>query len=214
MKTTIKIITILFIALLFSCSSDDEKILAIEDIDPTNYVIAGKMLNNHVAIVTFASNDKASIRTTDLNIEADYTVDGDTVKIENYGYVKIQNNSIVYSEMDLMEFDDAKLLQKASQNVFKNKDFSGTIANSQFQIPFFVRFSDSGALHGAGETFEQANPNLEFNIIGNTAGIYLNQGFSHIFYYQNNKLVYEAKAIIGVQGTHYLYSEELALQPQ
>ena len=215
MKTIFKIITAtLFLPFFFSCSSndDDEKEI-ITNIDATKYIIAGKLLDNHLTLISFSSDNQASIKNIDQELSATYTVSGDTIKIANYGFVKIQNNSIVHSEIDLMEFDDAQLLQEATQNVFKDKDFSGTIVNTQFQIPFFVRFSDSGNLHGAGETFEQANPYLEYDIIGNIAGIYLNEGFSHIFYYQNNKLVYEAKAIIGVEGTHYLYSEGLELQP-
>ena len=213
MKTYLKIITTaLLLIFLYSCSgNDDEKEVEVVDIDPTEYIIAGKMLNNHLTIITFSSDNEVSIKNIDEELFSTYTVSGDTLKIANYGFVKIQNNAIAYAEIDHMEFDDALLLQTESVNVFKDKDFTGTLVNNQFQIPFFLRFSDSGILQGTGQTFEDANPDREFNVIGNVAGI-LEDNFSNIFYIHNNKLVYELKVDIGQAGLNYFYNEGLDLQ--
>ena len=213
MKTAIRTITTgLILTLLCACSgNDDEKEVEVADIDPTNYILAGKFLNNHLTIITFASNNEVSIKNVDEERSTTYTVSGDTLKIANYGFVKVQNHAIAYAEIDHMEFDDARLLQTGSVNVFKDKDFTGTLVNNQFQIPFFLRFSDSGILQGTGQTFEDANPDREFNVIGNVAGI-LEDNFSNIFYIHNNKLIYELKIDIGQAGLQYFYNEGLNLQ--
>ena len=216
MKTIFKITTATFILLfIFSCSSNDDEKVAINDIDPTNYIIAGKMLNNHVALVTFSSNDKATIKTTDLNIEADYTVDGDTVKIENYGYVKIQNNAITSFENEELDFDQAHLLQKTPDNVLKDKYFMGPInvlSGAGFEQIFHIRFSASGELYGYGETFSSAAPNKEFELISNVAGKYQQDGFGNVFYKLNDKLICEVRTN-QFGNPIYFYSEELVHQP-
>lgn len=217
MKTTVKVITATFIlSIFFSCSSDDDKKTAMADIDPTNYVIAGKMLNNHVAIVTFSSNAKASIKTTDLDIEADFTVDGDIVKIENYGYVKIQNDTITSFENEELDFDQAHLLKKSPDNVLKNKYFVGPInvsSGAGFEQIFHIRFGTSETLYGYGETFNSAVPNKEFELIANIAGKYQQEGFSNVFYRLDDKLICEVRTN-QFGGPIYFYSEELVQQPQ
>jgi|GEM_PF-6323553 len=213
MKTSFKIMTTaLFATLLFSCSGNDDEKGVVADIDPTNYTIAGKMLNNHLTIMTFGLDNEVSIKNVDEELSATYTVSGDTLKIANYGFVKIQNDAIAHAEMDLLEFDDARLIKNESVNVFKDKDFTGTLVNTLFQIPFFVRFSDSGILHGVGQTFEDANPDREYDVIDNVAGISVRENFSHIFYIHNNKLVYELKIEVGQAGLQYFYNEGFDLQ--
>lgn len=212
MKTLFKIITAtLILPFFFSCSSNDDEKEVIADIDPTNYIIVGKLLDNRLTIMSFSSDNTVSMKNIDNDVDATYTVSGDTLKIANYGFVKIQNNAIAYAEMDLMEFDGALLIEKASQNVFKDKDFSGTLVNSNGEIPFFIRFSDSGTLQGIGISYDDANPQIEFDVINNVAGSTDNEVFSNVFYMHNNKLVYEIKVEMPGAGLQYFYNEGLEL---
>ncbi|RZK12877.1 MAG: hypothetical protein EOO46_01450 [Flavobacterium sp.] len=218
MKTVLKIITTtLFTVTLFSCSSDESaKTLEIVNIDATNYVIAGKVLNNHVAVVTFSSNDKVIIKSIEEEVEADYTVHGDTIKIENYGYVKIQNNAIVAFENGEINFDQVHLLQKTSDNAFKGKYFTGPVkllSGSGVEQIFHVRFSAPGALYGYGESFDMAFPDNEFELIANVAGKYQQEGYSTVFYILNDKLICEIRTN-QFGSPIYFYSDELMEQEQ
>lgn len=196
MKTLFKIIIITFsMVLLTACSGNDENDGdGIIDIDPTNYMLAGKILNNHLTIITFSTNNNAYIRSIDENVSANYTVHGDTIKIENYGFIIIQNNQIVSQSIEDLDMSQAQLLQNASENQFKNKEFGGLIPVTQgFEVEHYIRFSSTGVLYGYGAEFEDANPTKEFEIIGNIAGIHHENGHADIFYIQNNKLVCEIK---------------------
>ena len=218
MKTAVKIITTaLFAVVLFSCSGDENaKTEELVNIDATNYMMAGKILNNHVAVVTFSSNDKAIIKSIEQDVEANYTVHGDTIKIENYGYVKIQNNAIVSFENEEMNFDQVHLLQNTSDNAFKGKYFKGPVtalSGDGVEQIFYVRFSASGALYGYGESFDVAFPDNEFELIANAAGRYRQEGYSTVFYILNDKLICEIRTN-QFGSPIYFYSDELMEQPQ
>ncbi|MDR6966581.1 hypothetical protein J2X31_000579 [Flavobacterium arsenatis] len=213
MKTNFKIIaTAIITSLLFACSSnDDNQKIEVVNIDATSYVLAGKILNNHLTIITFNADNQALIKSLEQDIQVNYSVHGDTIKIENYGFIKIQDNAIVSSDIDGLDFDQAELLLPASENAFKDKDFGGIVATSSgMQFQHYVRFSSDGSLYGISNVFNQATPNSEYELIYNIAGTHQTESYTDIFYLHNNILFYE---IVNQQfGIVYYYSEGLSQQ--
>lgn len=211
MKANFKIIaTTMVTSLLLACSAnDDTQEIKVVNIDATSYVLAGKILNNHVTIITFNAANKALIKSLEQDLQINYSVHGDTIKIENYGFVKIQDHAIVSSESNNLDFDQADVLQEASENVFKNKDFGGIVAMSNgMEFQHYVRFSSDGSLYGISNTFDQAAPNRDYELLLNIAGTHEEASYSDIFYLHNNRLIYE---IVNQQfGTIYYYSEGLS----
>lgn len=187
---------------MISCSDDDSS--SAETFDITEYVIGGKLINNRVCIMTFSSNGLVQLINVDEEMQLSYTVEGNTVTLEDYGSFEVENDEIIFDDLDDINLENAVLLKKPEENLLKGKTFSGIISAGFFQFEHFVRFSNSGNLYRANETFETATPNENYDLIGNVSGKFQKDQFSDVFYLHNNQLVYERKLTIqGLPIMHY-----------
>lgn len=211
MKNYIKtFVFFLSIISMISCSDDDSS--SAETFDITEYVIGGKLINNRVCLMTFSPNGLVQLINVDEEMQLSYTVEGNTVTLEDYGSFEVENDEIIFDDLDDINLENAVLLRKPEENLLKGKTFSGIIASGGFQFERFVRFSPNGLHYGTNDTFEAATPNENYVLIGNVGGIFQKNEFTDIFYLNNHKLVYERKVIPQNFSTIYFSSEGLEMQ--
>ncbi|UPQ77716.1 hypothetical protein M0M57_08720 [Flavobacterium azooxidireducens] len=205
-----KLVFFLSVMLMISCSDDDSS--SFETFNITEYIIGGKLVNNRVCIMIFSSNGLVRIINVDEEMQLSYTIDGNSVILEDYGSFEVENDEIIFDDLNDINFENAVLLKKPEENQLKGKTFSGMLSNIGFQFEHFVRFSNNGNLYGANETFETATPNDNYDLIGNVSGKFQDDQFSDVFYFNNNQLVYERK--VSFQGLQPIYFSSQGLDIQ
>lgn len=212
MKNYIKaLVFFLSIVAVISCSDDDSS--TTETFDITEYIIGGKLVNNRTCIMTFSSNGLVRIINVDEEMQLSYTVEGNTVTLEDYGSFEVENDEIIFDDLEDINFENAVLIKKPEENLLKGKTFSGIVYGGGLEYQHFVRFSSNGALYGVNNTFETATPNENYDLIGNVSGKFQKDQFSDVFYFNNNQLVYERKGVFqGLPTVYYYSSQGLNLQ--
>lgn len=196
---------------MISCSNDDSNNTD-NTFDITRYAIGGKMANSRLGLLTFEGNNIARLKDVNQDRAYVYSVENNTVSIEDIGTFTIENNELVNVNVS-WDFSQAVLLTIPTQNAFLNSNYSGLIGNSFITETFFVTFSGQEGVFGFGSTASQANPNKFFIMRNAISGFYQSSELSDVFFIHNGKLVYERRVSLPGLSPNYFYAPGLDLQP-
>ena len=212
MKNYTKIVVFfLLIVMVISCSDDDSNNTD-NNFDITRYVIGGKIANDRLCLLTFEGNNIARLKDVNQDRAFVYSVENNTVFIEDIGSFTIENNELVNVDVS-WDFSQAVLLTIPAQNAFLNSNYSGLIGNSFVTETFFVIFSGQEGVFGFGSSASQATPNKLFIMHNAISGFYQSSELSDVFFIHNGKLVYERKVSLPGLSPNYFYAPELDRLP-